>query len=660
MKATVIPRVPNTRLSAFLSAVVVLGVLAAPAHAHGAVPERGDVYVPNGSTTLTGATIINDGHIDIASLLHDGALTTRVKDTSVGSDAVWREPGQTVLQLLPESQTAVPADPAFAFLGAPGSPLWQVTQTQQDGLLWPGWSTEALPSSATRGGVAWTLGAVEGYPDDTGTPSPVGGFSIYSSGIFGAPSVLLDSADPTRSSFVIPRNVHAHGAWSFTAEGVYCLSFGRTAEAPDGTVLHDDFVLAMAVGNVAVRAIDPGRCFERPVPTLPVDPALPVDPTLPVDPALPDGPTPPAVPAVPGPPAVQPVLPGDDGAVTDPVTVPGAPQPGDPLASAPGPGTPPVPSAAPVPAPASMTVPATRCVAGATILSSGHVDYASRIVDGKLESLVKDGTSQSPVWREPASTVIWLKPAAKVTLPSSYSAIGPVGASVWQVPQTQNAELVWLGWNTEELPATQAVSPVSWTLNSVAGPGSVKVFLQGSFGEIQSVVFDNGGTHSIALGKHVHGNWAFSAEGVYRLGFTQSVTLPGGGTSTDTETLTVAVGAVDPTRAIAGGGAGCGAVALDAGASRDSVAVDAAAQAAAQAAAAAAAPSENPQRERPSAPSSRATDDRTSGPVAAASTPTTVRVLLFVLGGLLVAASGAGAAWWLRNRPGAGRAAAGE
>jgi putative ABC transporter-associated repeat protein len=649
VKALVIPNPRLYGIAAVLSATIVIGALGMPASAAAQPSPTADpdVYVTNGSTTASGATILNDGHIDIASLVEGGQLATKVKDTSIGSEAVWRETGRTVLQLLPESLTTVPADPAFAFLGDPGSPLWQVTQTQQDGLLWPGWSTEALPLSATSGGVSWTLGAVEGYPDDTGAPSTVGAFSLYESGTFGAPSVLLDSTDPARSTFVIPRNVHAHGAWSFTAEGVYCLSFGRTAQANDGTVMHDDFVLTMAVGNVPVRTIDPGRCFDR----RPVVPPVPGDIPVPVpgDPTLPPVPVDPTVPAVPSVPTGPPVV-----AVPDNPALPGIVPP---LTE-----TPPVPPAAdPEPAPASRSVAATQCVAGATILSSGHVDYASRIVNGKLESLIKDGTTQTAAWREPSGTVVWLKPSARVTLPVNYGAIGPAGSAVWQVPQTQNTDLVWLGWNSEELSAATTASPVSWTLNSVSGPGSLKVFLQGSFGEVKSVVFDNGGTHAIALGKHVHGNWAFSAEGVYRLSFTQSVTLAGGATSSDTETLTIAVGNVDPASAIAGAGAGCGAIGSAALGSSAAPAVDAAAlaavAAAAQAQAAAAAPTE---RERPSKPSARSVTPTAANATATVPGTESVQLLLLVLGGLLLVGAVGGGALWLRHTRSGTAAPAGE
>jgi hypothetical protein len=129
-----------------------------------------------------------------------------------------------------------------------------------------------------------------------------------------------------------------------------------------------------------------------------------------------------------------------------------------------------------------VEVASTQCVAGATILSSGHIDYASRIVGGQLESLIGDDTSGTKVYREPGGTILWLKPSSRVTLPSGYGQIGAAGSSVWQVPQTQNPDLIWLGWSTEALNAGNTRRPVTWTINSIDGPGALRVYLSGSFG----------------------------------------------------------------------------------------------------------------------------------------------------------------------------------
>ncbi|MFC5929651.1 hypothetical protein D6T64_06990 [Cryobacterium melibiosiphilum] len=581
-------------------------------------PDPIDWNVPNGTLTDSGAVILNDGHVDIASVLNknalvDGALKTQIKDTTESSDALWRDPEQTVLQVLPGAQTSAPGSGDYAFLGERGDPLWQVTQTQQQGLLWPGWSTEQIAVEGTQTGVDWAL---------TDASGP-GEFALYeaSSTVIGGVDVRFNTRDGLTSadSYVIPKNTHAHGTWAFSAEGSYCLAFTRSTTLAGGAAAVDDFVLAFAVGEVDVTGIDPADCFA-------------------------------GTPNTEDPGAGEP----DDGS-TDVDAGAGS---GDTGAGI-GTGT----TAPTVTTPASQAQAATQCVAGGTILSAGHVDYASRLVNGRLQSLIKDGSTQSTVWREPSQVVLWLKPSSRVTLPAGYSSIGTVGSSIWQVPQTQNTNLVWLGWNTESLNAAQASSPVSFSLDAVDGPGSVNVYLNGEFGGVKSVVFANGGTHSVDLGKHVHGNWAFSAEGTYHLTFTQSVTLANGQVSRDTETLTVAVGDVDPATAFAGTG-GCGVVsnaalltstiaaedAADAAAveaaslkALEDAAVLAAAQVEAEAAAEAA--------ERKLAETSVDTIDDVSGdPLAALAAGNPVPALLLGLGLLLVLGAAAGGILWQRQR----------
>lgn len=193
------------------------------------------------------------------------------------------------------------------------------------------------------------------------------------------------------------------------------------------------------------------------------------------------------------------------------------------------------------------------------MISAGHLDWNTQIIGGKLESLIGDDSTGARLYREPDSTVLWLKPASRVSLPAGFPQIGPSGATVWQVPQTQNYDLIWLGWSTELLNAGNASSPVTWSLTRIDGPGSVKVYTVGSFGNLQEMVFEGAGSHTLPLGVHVHANWAFSAQGVYHLHFTQTATLAQGQRSSDSEVLTVAVGDANPDTALSKG-AGCGAL----------------------------------------------------------------------------------------------------
>jgi putative ABC transporter-associated repeat protein len=180
-------------------------------------------------------------------------------------------------------------------------------------------------------------------------------------------------------------------------------------------------------------------------------------------------------------------------------------------------------------------------------LSNGPADYAVRLEGGKLASRVKDGTKPgTPVWRDPAKVTIQLTGASQTRAPGgAFAFLGPAGAPLWQIPQTQKDGVVWLGWNTEELSSSQLSTGVDWRLDRVTGPGNLAVFEFDSFGR-PKIIFNSGDgvpdTYRIPLGTHAHGNWSFTKPGTYRATFTHTATLTTGATSTTTSTLTFAVG----------------------------------------------------------------------------------------------------------------------
>ncbi|GHJ41237.1 TIGR03773 family transporter-associated surface protein [Streptomyces sp. TS71-3] len=565
--------------------------------------DESDWNVPNETLTDSGAVILNDGHVDVAGKLHGDTLETWVKDTTESSDARYHpltgsnsmssaERSSTnngngaVFQLLPGSRTTVPAASQYAFLGPGGSTIWQVSETQQEGLLWPGWSTEEIPLSATRTGVQWTLDRVTGP----------GEFALYTSDPtdLAGVNVLYNTRDGVTAadSYLIPQNAHVHGSWAFSAEGAYCLAFTRSTTLASGKKVSDDFTLAVAVGKVKVRKIDPGACFTStgepgtqdvtPIPDSQLTDAtsggvqvlgdedgftpgqlvttqvgweyqgrwvsvwLHSDPTwlgwaqvgssgavqtrLPSDAAL-------------G--AHKLVVKSESGGLIgwDALSLLAPPDTGGGGSDDPPPDT----------GGGGSDDPPSSCEATTTIISSGHLDYSTQVIGGRVQSLIGDNSSGSEVFREPSKTVLWLKPSSKVTLPSGYEQIGAVGSSVYMVPQTQNMDLIWLGWSTETLDDSKVSGSVAWKLTDVDGPGTVKVFLNDVFGGVQSLVFDGTGTYQIPLRVHAHANWAFSKQGVYRLHFTQTATLKSGKTSSDSEVLTIAVGDVDPATAVPGG-----------------------------------------------------------------------------------------------------------
>ncbi|XVV07597.1 choice-of-anchor M domain-containing protein [Actinosynnema sp. CA-248983] len=186
---------------------------------------------------------------------------------------------------------------------------------------------------------------------------------------------------------------------------------------------------------------------------------------------------------------------------------------------------------------------------GHVVLDRGHVDaVAPRLLPDGLRVQVKDGTVTGvTTWREPADVEFRVPAAARAELPAqpALSFLGDAGEQVFLLPQTQRTDLLWTGWNTEELRPADVSGAVTWTLTAVDGPGAFGLFTTGSFGAPE-VIFNSADglpdTLSVPLGTHAHANWAFAEPGRYRLTFAVAAQAPGGGALTDTETFTFVVG----------------------------------------------------------------------------------------------------------------------
>lgn len=214
----------------------------------------------------------------------------------------------------------------------------------------------------------------------------------------------------------------------------------------------------------------------------------------------------------------------------------------------------------PTPSPSATSSTSTSNNNGDTVtLDEGHVDYAVRLEGNALQSRIKDGTVAGRVsWRDPSTVKMRLTEATKTTIPGgAFGFLGPAGTPIWQIPQTQKAGAIWLGWNTEELSDAQLDGDVRWRLDQVDGPGELAVFEFDSFGQPR-VIFNSANgvpdNYNIRANTHAHGNWAFTKAGTYRVRFTHSVTLTDGRQLSDTATATFEVGAQSSS------GAGAGAV----------------------------------------------------------------------------------------------------
>jgi putative ABC transporter-associated repeat protein len=202
---------------------------------------------------------------------------------------------------------------------------------------------------------------------------------------------------------------------------------------------------------------------------------------------------------------------------------------------------------------------------GQVVLEQGHVDVGPRLIDDEWTLLVhddaaKDNPTVESSWRRTEDVVLRVSDAAVLEVPEdpAYSFLGvPPGSPVHVVPQTQNQDVVWVGWNTQDPEVMELVDRgVTLELEAVQGPGHLLVYLQsGSFGD-PDVLWDSRAAEEqpvwVDVNTHTHANWVFTKPGVYLVELSVSADTIDGRTMSDTRVLRFAIGdGTDPQEAFA-------------------------------------------------------------------------------------------------------------
>lgn len=193
-----------------------------------------------------------------------------------------------------------------------------------------------------------------------------------------------------------------------------------------------------------------------------------------------------------------------------------------------------------------------------TVIGSGHVDLGTTLIDGEAQLLARDDTGLEPVWRAPQDMVLRLGDSAVQTLPEGKN-FGFVGAKpgeqVWVVPQTEIADVPWLGWNTQAPSLIEAVDRgMEITFLGHTGPGEFSLFLHNSgFGE-PDVLFSTAkpaeDSFWVDLNTHTHANWTFTEPGIHQVGLKFTAQRKDGTPLEVQGAVTFAVGEdTDPTQA---------------------------------------------------------------------------------------------------------------
>lgn len=450
----------------------------------GAPTEPGQGVNPSDTSPVT----IDRGHVDVGPVSSDGGATMALVDDSRthARQTVLRDP-ESVRLSVPDhakhvrgdvsaaevrkaglSGRPVFPDHAYDFLGAKGTPVWVLPQNQTDGLVWPGFSTERMPTEDYPDGVNLTLTPISA-PDK-------GAWWAFTAGLSNDVTMLGSSEEP--HEIVNKAPAHIHNNWVFTKPGTYVIGVSASGKNASGRFSVTQKKVTFVVGDEAATAL----------PTPGGDAATPGRPTEPTPPSA-SGPT---ASTHPSPEASAPSA-SPSNQSSNPATPDGQSTPATPH----GPST---------PAPSSSTN-------AKVVLDHGHVDvFHVGFTGGKLDLKLKEDVTGSGVIHEPQDVDLQVKDSALVDVPRQF----PGAPRAYVLPMTQNQDLLWPGWDT-----MSTGKPVDLVVDSVQGPGKVHLFTTDISGMAVSQLTSGGtalpGTISVPSPTHVHANWVFTKPGVYTM-----------------------------------------------------------------------------------------------------------------------------------------------
>lgn len=131
------------------------------------------------------------------------------------------------LVVVPEAVRTVPSDPAFSFLGEPGSTTHVLPQEEDADVLFLGIAgDEIAPGLFVGNSVVLQLLSATGP----------GHFALYTMDAFGAPLVFLNTRDGISSAdrYPVAAGSHTHANWAFSAPGEYRLTFKAAGTLANG------------------------------------------------------------------------------------------------------------------------------------------------------------------------------------------------------------------------------------------------------------------------------------------------------------------------------------------------------------------------------------------------------------------------------------------
>jgi surface-anchored protein len=164
---------------------------------------------------LNPATRLMRGEVDLGLAWEEDELKFHAHDHS--SDIEY-EADAVVVRVPALAQSAVPANPAYAFLGLPGAPVSILPQSQNPKPIFLGLAAEEIGAGLfVNNHLELRLLDVEGP----------GHLAVYAVDGFGQPAVYMNSGDGISQTDrrLLTAGAHEHVNWAFSAPGLYRVKF---------------------------------------------------------------------------------------------------------------------------------------------------------------------------------------------------------------------------------------------------------------------------------------------------------------------------------------------------------------------------------------------------------------------------------------------------
>ena len=183
--------------------------------------------------------------------------------------------------------------------------------------------------------------------------------------------------------------------------------------------------------------------------------------------------------------------------------------------------------------------------AGRLVIESGHVDAFNVTAEGDALKLdLKEDVTGSHKTHAAEDVELHVKSAALTDLPKNI----PGGPKAYYLPETQDPNLLWPGWDTMGTQDTGFDGSIKLKFDKVEGPGNIHLFSTGKFGAItpllenDSMDLKSGSVRDQSFPAHTHANWIFTKPGVYTLTLHAEGTKGGKKVSSNKATYTFTVG----------------------------------------------------------------------------------------------------------------------